>query len=102
MAGRDDESQRVMAAAMRYVESGDRSELETFSHSVLRKADYQLGNRDNGAGYRAAIKDRIAELDEPRNEKDTDVIEVKPNLYGVGINVNEAWRRVRRWLSKRR
>ena len=111
-AGRDEESQRVMAAAMRYVESGDRSELETFSISVLRKADYQLSNRDNGSEYRNAIKDRIAEL-EKKNEKDIstnkdvpssqpDVIEIKPNVYGVGINFNELWRRARQWLSKKK
>jgi len=101
-----------MAAAMRYVESGDRSELETFSISVLRKADYQLSNRDNGSEYRNAIKDRIAEL-EKKNEKDIstnkdvpssqpDVIEIKPNVYGVGINFNELWRRARQWLSKKK
>ena len=98
MAGRDEESQRVMAAAMRYVKSGDRSELETFSLSVLRKADYQLSDRDSGSGYRAAIKDRIAEL-EPTERKDTDLIEIKPSLYGVTLNFNEGWRRLRRWLS---
>ena len=101
MAGRDEESQRVMAAAMRYVKSGDRSELEAFSLSVLRKADYQLNDRDNGSGYRAAIKERIAEL-EPTKEINADVIEIKPNFYGVGINFNEAWRRAWQWLSKKR
>jgi len=103
MAGRDEESQRVMAAAMRYAKSGDRSELETFSLSVLRKADYQLSDRDSGSGYRAAIKDRITELGR-KEERNTDVLEVKPSLYGVSLNLNEAWRRgrgwLRRWLSR--
>jgi hypothetical protein len=31
-----------------------------------------------------------------------DVIEIKPNFYGLGINLNEVWRRVRRWLSSKR
>jgi len=112
MAGRDEESQRVMAAAMRYVKSGDRSELEAFSLSVLRKTDYQLSDRDKGSGYRSAIKDRITEL-ESKNEKDispkkdvsnnqADVIEIKPNFYGLGINFNELCRRVRQWLSNKR
>ena len=104
MAGRDEESQKVMAAAMRYVRYGDRSELKTFPLPVLRKADYQLSNRDNGSGYRRAIKDRIVEL-ESKNEKDTstrqpNLVDIKPSLYGVSININELWRRARRWLSK--
>jgi len=92
MAGRDKESQEVMSAAMRYIKSGDRTELETFSLSVLKKADYQLGSRDIGSGYRSAITDRITEL-----EPCSDVIDAKPNFYGLGINFNEAWRRLRRW-----
>jgi hypothetical protein len=96
VAARDQESQEVMSAAMRYVKSGDRSELERFSLSVLRKADYQLSNRDSGSGYRRAITDRITEL-----ESRTDVIEAKPNFYGLGVNLNEAWRRLRQWWTKK-
>ena len=106
MAGIDEESQKVMSAAMRYVKSGDRHELETFSLPVLRKADYQLSNRDNGSGYRRVIGDRIAEL-ESKSEKDNstkqpNVVDIKPSFYGVSININELWRRARRWLSKKK
>ncbi len=62
MVARDEESQAVMGAAMRYLKNGDRSELESFPLSVLKKADYQLSNRDEGSGYRRAIKDLIDEL----------------------------------------
>ncbi len=85
-----------MSTAMRYVKSGDRSELEKFSLSVLKKADYQLSNRDIGSGYRRAITDRISEL-----ESQSDVIDAKPNFYGFGVNLNEAWRRLRRWWEKK-
>ncbi len=100
MAARDEESQRVMGAAMRYVKSGDRSKLESFSLAVLQKADYQLSGRDDGSGYRNAIKDRITEL-KSKNAQ-TDVIEIKPSFYGIGVNLNEAWRRVRRWISNKK
>jgi len=30
----------------------------------------------------------------------TDVIDIKPNFYGFGININEAWRRVKGWFKK--
>lgn len=105
MAGRDEESQKVRTAAMRYVKSGDRSELETFSLPVLEKADYQLSNRDNGSGYRRAISDRIAELksktEEDSSAKQTNVVDIKPSFYGVSVNLNELCRRARQWLSKR-
>lgn len=62
MAGRDKESQEIMSAAMQYVKTGDRSKLESFTFASLKKADYQLGNSDEGSGYRRAIKDLINEL----------------------------------------
>ena len=47
----------------------------------------------------------LSSLGEPENpehtEKDTrelDVIDIKPNFYGLGINLNEGWRRFAKWL----
>ncbi len=104
MVERDRESQAVMSAAMRYVKSGDRSELESISLSILRKADYQLGDRDNGLGYRRAIQDRLSELESEAKHNTSisrpDVVDLKPNIYGLGINLNEVWRRVRQWWPK--
>lgn len=99
MAARDEESQKVMAAAMRCVKSGDHSELETFSVSILQKADYQLSGRDESSGYRKAIKDRITELQSKSPQ--IDVIQIKPSFFGIGVNLNEAWRRLRRWKSNK-
>lgn len=31
----------------------------------------------------------------------TDVIDIKPNFYGLGVNLNEAFRRVKGWFSKK-
>ncbi len=63
MARRDEESKEVIGSAMRFVKTGDRSDLESYSLSVLKKADYQLGNLDKGEGFRAAISDLIKELE---------------------------------------
>ena len=30
----------------------------------------------------------------------TDVVDVKPNFFGLGLNLNEIWRRVKRWRTK--
>lgn len=104
MAARDQESQEVMSAAMRYVKSGDRSILESFSLPVLRKADYQLGDRDSGSGYRNAIRDRITEIETQERNKASvsrpDIVYLKPNIYGFGINLKEVWRRVRQWWTR--
>jgi len=62
MPNRDEESQAIMAAAMRFVKSDDRSDLESYPLALLKKADYQLGNRDIGSGYRKAVTDLITEL----------------------------------------
>ncbi|MES9970302.1 MAG: hypothetical protein ABW092_09725 [Candidatus Thiodiazotropha sp.] len=101
MAGRDKESQEIMAAAMRFVKSGDRTELETFTLAALKKADYQLGDRDSGSGYRRAIEDLIAERETKSiSEREEDVIDAKPNFFGFGVNLNALWRRVKKWRSR--
>jgi hypothetical protein len=30
----------------------------------------------------------------------TDVVDIKPNFFGLGANLNEAWRRYKKWRSK--
>ena len=30
----------------------------------------------------------------------TDVVDIKPNFFGLGANLNEAWRRFKKWHSK--
>ncbi|HEY5994835.1 MAG TPA: hypothetical protein VIU46_09595 [Gallionellaceae bacterium] len=99
MSKRDAESHQVIGAAQRYVKYGDRSDLEAFSLPILQKTIYQLGNLDTRSGYRSAIEDRIKELS-AENEK-APLIEVKPSFHGVGLNLNEAWRRIKAWLNRK-
>ena len=40
-----------------------------------------------------------AKQEEAQRYKSTDVVDIKPNLYGFGFNLNEAWRRLNKWLS---
>lgn len=93
MAQLDEQSWQVVAAAQRYVKTGDPSELRGFSLVILKKAEYQLGERDLNAGWRKAIQDFIAEL-----ANAPDVLEVKPEAFGIKLNVNEVLRRVVRWF----
>jgi hypothetical protein len=35
-----------------------------------------------------------------RETNSTDVVDIKPNLFGLGMNLNEVWRRFKKWRSK--
>jgi len=35
-----------------------------------------------------------------RESNSTDVVDIKPNFFGLGMNLNEAWRRFKKWRSK--
>jgi len=61
---RDSVSQKIMSAAMTFVKTNDRSALESFTLSDLKKADQQLGDRDLDKGYRSVIKELISELED--------------------------------------
>ena len=40
-------------------------------------------------------------LAEAKHESNrTDVVDIKPNFFGLGANLNEAWRRFKKWNSK--
>jgi len=95
MSRPDQQSWQVVAAAQRYVRTGNSSEMREFDVAALKKADYQLGDRDVNAGWRKAIQDFIKE-----KENSPEVLEVKPEAFGIKLNVNELFKRVRRWLRK--
>ncbi len=84
MTSRDKDSQAIMGAAMQFVKSGNRTALEAYPLALLKKADYQLSNRDINSGYRNAIKDLITELNEnhaPLNQ----VEEIKNKIWSHPI-----------------
>lgn len=29
----------------------------------------------------------------------TDLVDIKPNCFGLGVNLNEVWRRIKKWLN---
>jgi len=39
-------------------------------------------------------------LRESCSSNGTDVVDIKPNFFGLGMNFNEAWRRFKKWYSK--
>lgn len=53
----------IVAAFQRYLSTNDTSEIDNFSLKELCSADEQLGQRDVGADFRIAIKNKISELE---------------------------------------
>jgi len=39
-------------------------------------------------------------LPETNSNNSTDVVDIKPNFFGLGMNLNEVWRRFKKWWSK--
>lgn len=105
MARMDHDTQKIASAAMRCAKTGDLSELKVFPVELLRKAHYQLGVRDLGMGYREVIKDLIEELDSERKVADDrsneDCVDIKPNIYGIGLNINAIMRKIFRFREKK-
>lgn len=95
MSRLDEQSWQVVAAAQRYVRTGNSSEMREFDVATLKKTDYQLGDRDVATGWRKAIQDFIKEKNNA-----PEVLEVKPEAFGIKLNVNELFKRVLRWFRK--
>ncbi|QOJ19447.1 MAG: hypothetical protein HRU77_01295 [Gammaproteobacteria bacterium] len=95
MAQLDEESWKIVAAAQRYEKSGDPSELNEYDLSALKKADYQLGNRDVNTGWRKAIQDLIHDI-----ESTPEIIEAKPGAFGITLNLNAFIKRLFKYFCK--
>jgi len=61
-----------------------------------------------GKEKRRYIDERLSLLKSEREEtlresninNSTDVVDIKPNIFGLGMNLNEVWRRFKKWWSK--
>ena len=67
-----------------------------------RVSPYQDNEKRRYINERLSIlkSEREEILRDSSNENKTDVVDLKPNLFGFGINLNESWRRVKKWWSK--
>lgn len=72
----------VVAAAQRYVATGNSSEMREFDVAELKKANYQLGDRDANTGWRKAIQDLIFSS-AISNNLDGGVFNTAPNLNTI-------------------
>lgn len=67
-----------------------------------RVSPYQGNDKRKYIDERLSIlkSEREEKLRKSGNETKTDVVDLKPNFFGLGINLNESWRRVKKWWSK--
>jgi len=91
----DKESWEIITATQRYVKTGDRSILNTYGLEALKKADYQLGTRDINEGYRRTIRDLIQCI-----ENTPEILEIKPGIFGVNLNINALLKTIKRFWKK--
>jgi hypothetical protein len=77
----------IVATFQRYLSTNDTSETDNFSLKELRSADEQLGQRDVGANFRIAIKNRISELELNETRKHESKIRAWNLLTGILIGV---------------
>lgn len=61
----------------------------------FKKADYQLGTRDINEGYRRAIRDLIQSI-----ENTPEILEIKPGIFGVNLNINALLKTIKRFRKK--
>jgi len=36
----------------------------------------------------------------PILQRNENIVDIKPNIYGIGLNFNELWRRITKWFKK--
>lgn len=88
----------IIAAFQRYLSTNDTSEIDNFSLKELRSADEQLGQRDVGAGFRIAIKNKISEFELQDTRKHESKIRAWNLVTGVLIGLVVAG--LAAWLFK--
>ena len=66
-----------------------------FEQVALLKKSNELATRAlNEANLRSEEERALHE------SNSTNVVDIKPNFFGLGANLNEAWRRFNKWRSK--
>ncbi len=65
----EDKKREILAAFQASFKRDNSAQIEVYSLSELRDADAMLGDRDLNAGYRIALRNRIAELEQGESRK---------------------------------
>jgi hypothetical protein len=88
----------IVAAFQRYLSTSDTREVDGFSLKELRFTDEQLGQRDTGADFRIAIKNKISDLELQDTRKHESKIRALNLVTGILIGLVVAG--LTAWLFK--
>jgi len=80
----------IVAAFQRYLTTDEKSEISSFKLNELKSADEQYGDRDVNANFRIALRNRINELNEckeQRRQRFMQGITVALSLIALGVSV---------------
>jgi hypothetical protein len=79
-----------------------KKEVETKKASQLASEQVALLKESNEL-VKKALTDANLRSEQERalhESSSTDVVDIKPNFIGLGVNLNEVWRRFKKWHSK--
>ena len=70
--------------------------------SQLASEQVALLKESNELATKALIEVNLRSEEERamHESNSTDVFDIKPNFFGLGANLNEIWRRFKKWRSK--
>ena len=70
--------------------------------SQLASEQVALLKESNELAKKALIEANLRSEEERalHESNSTDVVDIKPNFFGLGANLNEAWRTFKKWRSK--
>jgi hypothetical protein len=77
----------IVATFQRYLSTSDTREVDGFSLKELRSTDEQLGQRDTGADFRIAIKNKISDLELQDTRKHESKIRALNLVTGILIGL---------------
>ncbi len=79
-----------------------RKEAEANKANQLASEQIALLKESNKLAEQTLAKSKLKTEQESAIHKTsrTDLVEIKPNFFGLGLNINELWRRFKKWHSK--
>jgi hypothetical protein len=96
-------------SARALMEHSQKKAKETREREAVNNKTFQLTSeqiallKESNELARKALTEANLRLEQEkawRESNSTDVVDLKPNFFGLGANLNELWRRFKKWRSK--
>lgn len=104
-----DNSETSIHSAKALIEYFQKKAKEAREREVVNNKTFQLATEQialqkesNELARKALAEDNLRSEQEKawRKSNSTDVVDLKPNFFGLSVNLNELWRRFKKWGSK--